>query len=140
MLISVTPAYRKRRGRVTRKASAPPPPPPPVALTLVSAVCDFENWPSLTLVFSRAINLAEVNPGVIVVDDGANFHFRYDASYSTAQLDPVTVQFLLTDLGQAVQEEGVHLTAASNNGIVAADDGTEWEGVANLELPFLTGE
>jgi hypothetical protein len=31
---------------------------------------------------------------------------------------------------------GVHMTATSANGIVAAGDGVAWAGVAELELPF----
>ena len=79
------------------------------------------------------MDLAEANPPAITVDDG-NLGIRWFADSATAT-SATTVELNLAYLTE-MSFTGIHMTATDANGIVAASDGAEWAGVAELELPF----
>ena len=100
--------------------------------TLVSAVCD--ESPSLTLVFDRPIDVSAIDVSLFRVDD-AVLGFTYVGHDAAIVVSPTTVQILLSGI-EEYAGPGVILTAAAGNGIVAADGGAAWAGVAGLALPF----
>jgi len=130
MLVLPPVPYRRRRGRV-KGASVPP---PGVALMLVYAYYD-ENVGVLRLQFDRAINIAGLNGAAITVRDGTWDQTTYNGISAVSVIDPKTIDLTLVPVGTwSVDEET--LTATAHSGIVAANDGGTWAGVANLALPF----
>jgi hypothetical protein len=128
MLIPITPAFRKRRGRVKPPAAGPPPAP----LTLVSAAY-FPGDPSIVLTFDRAIDIAALNPGAITVDDPAESGVLYEGGGGAALAGPTAVQMFLLEIGSASGAQ-ILLNASAANGIVAVDDGGTWPGVTGYVL------
>ncbi len=126
-----TPAPRRVHRRRKQGASSPP---APAALTLLEAAYD-EVAQTLRLTFDRAIDVAGLDGGQIVVDDGAITGTRYEA-VGPATLDgPAAVVIGLLELGPT-EDPGTLLSAGAGNGIVAIDDGGTWAGVTDLALPF----
>jgi hypothetical protein len=129
MLTNTPPPFQKRRKlpKASRKSAAP------VALTLVSAEYAKNDWVRLT--FNRPIDIAALDGTQIEVDDDAMSGNRYNGSLGGTLINATTVEIDLDRTGSATQS-GVHLIASATSGIVAADDASEWSGVADLALPF----
>jgi hypothetical protein len=104
----------------------------PVALTLVAAT--WEESPSVTLVFDRPVDVSGIDVTLVRVDI-ASLGFTYVGFQTPVVVTPTTVQILLTGVAEYAGP-GVILNAAAGNGVVAADDGGTWAGVADLALPF----
>ena len=125
---SITPApqrVRRKRKQASSTAIA--------ALTLVSAEYAKNDWVRLT--FNRPIDITALDGTQIEVDDDAMSGNRYNGSLGGTLINPTTVEIDLDRTGSAT-ESGVHLIASATSGIVAADDASEWSGVADLALPF----
>jgi hypothetical protein len=125
LIIPPLPARRPR-------ATAPPLTLPPAPPTLVAASCD--ESPTLTLVFDRPVDVSAIDVGLIRVDY-ALLGFTYVGFGEPTLLDPVTVRLFMTGVDDYTGP-GIVLSAAAGNGIVAADGGGPWAGVADVELPF----
>jgi hypothetical protein len=131
MLLPAPPLYprdRKPRPRANRPAT----PVVPVALTLVAAQYQDSTWVRLT--FDRPIDIAGLDALAVLVDDGQFGAVLFEGSGGTL-LTPATVEIPLTII-DASSAAGVLLSAGTNTGIVAVDDGGTWAGVSNVELPF----
>ena len=103
-------------------------------LTLVSAAYDNDSV-TLTLTFDRAIDIAGLVGGDVIVNDADITGNLYEATGPATLTSPTTVRIELNGVGEATGT-GVRLSAGSANGIVAEDDGGTWAGVADVELPF----
>jgi hypothetical protein len=103
-----------------------------VPLTLVAATFD-SGAPSVTLTFSRAVDVAGFVPSQVNVIDGPNAQL-FQATDITLD-DPVTATVSLTQVDSASGDD-VLLDATAANGIVAVVGGEPWAGVAGLVLPF----
>ena len=122
-----------RKAPVHRPRPQPAPAPaPPAAPTLVAASCD--EAPTLTLVFDRPVDVSGIDVEAIRVDY-ASLGFSYVGFGEPTVLDPVTVRLAMTGV-EEYTGPGIVLSAAAGNGIVAADGGLPWAGVAGVELPF----
>lgn len=121
--------YRPRPKSPSAADERPAPAAPP---TLVAASCD--ESPTLTLVFDRPVDVSAVDVELIRVDNGL-LGFTYVGYGAPTLPDPVTVRLALTGV-EEYAGPGVVLSAAADNGIVAADGGGAWAGVTGLELPF----
>jgi hypothetical protein len=119
------PVRRKRKGAADAS-------PAPGALTLVAAVYD-GSLQTVTLTFSRAVDVSAFEPSQVNVIDGPNAWLLQATEILMS--DDVTGTVSLTQVDTAEGEQ-VLLDATAANGIVAAGDGAAWDGVANLELPF----
>ena len=131
MLLFPIPRFRKRRGKTRRVPPAPPA--PPVELVLVSAI--YDAGAAVTLTFDRAIDIAELDGAVVVVEDGVHSQFRYAGTAGATLLSPETVQIELAGVEEFVGPD-IRLNVGITNGIVAVDDGGTWLGASDLELPF----
>lgn len=105
-------------------------------LTLAAATYAPSSFtPSVTLVFSRPINIAGLSIGAIHLDDG-EFAGQLFIGTGVATLDnPTTVTIPLAS-DESSESTEVLLTAWTGNGIVAADNAEPWNGVNELVLPF----
>jgi hypothetical protein len=119
---------RTRKARAKRKRT-----PPPAALVLVAAT--YEEVVSVSLTFDRPIDIAGLVGAQITVDDGAVAGILYAGTSVATLTDPQTVRIELVEVGVS-GDPGTRLTASAANGIVAVDDGGEWAGVSDVELPF----
>ena len=128
MLIVPPVKYRKSRREVV-----PPLPPGPPVLALVSAVFNADD-PSVYLVFSRAIDISGIDITQFNVLDGEFTQTRYDGQ----QVDSVDGASILIGLvdGGGYGSDAVQLFISPENGIVAADDQSPFEGADYLPLPF----
>jgi hypothetical protein len=122
------PPRRRRKGRDATRPMAP------AALTLTAASFDNDTV-TITLTFDRAIDIAELVGGDIIVNDADITGNLYEATGAATMLSPTTVQIELNGVGESTGT-GVRLSAGAANGIVAVDDGAAWGGVTDLELPF----
>ncbi|CAN5488679.1 hypothetical protein BH09PLA1_BH09PLA1_02290 [soil metagenome] len=130
--LTITPAPpRKRRRRKQAATSAPPVQP----FTLVAATYDPDFGPTLTLVFDRAINFDSFDGAQIIVDDNASLNLRFHAGGEFTVSPANTIAITLNEIDSA-SGSGVTLDASTDTGLVAADDGSPWAGVTDLELPF----
>lgn len=120
---------KPRHGRKRREAVAPAPP-----LSLVSASYDPDgiDGPSVTLVFSRAINIDDFGASVLHVVDHVTLNEVLEGTVSNLT-SPTT---LVVGLGSDGPSAGSGVTLSCGEGIKAADDGEPWPGVVDLELPF----
>ncbi len=125
---------RRQRRYKTKVAAQTPAPPPPGALMLTSAVYDQFAF-TVTLGFSRAIDLSGFDGAAILVDDDQIVGHSFLGTGGAELLDESTVKITLVDNGGSVGP-GTTLSATSANGIVAVGDGTAWAGVDHLALPF----
>src|SRR5688500_8002408 len=82
--------YPRRRGRRRTEAAATSPP-PPVALTLVSAVYAPGPPTALTLAFDRAIDIAGIDGGSIILADGEFWLEVFNANGPATLDNPTTV-------------------------------------------------
>ena len=130
MMLDVPPIYRKRRGRLKRKAPQTPPV-PPVRLELVAGAWDVG---PLTLTFDRAIDIANILPAAFFVHDGVN-GFHYEGLSVIDQPTPASVMLELSAVGEYEGTE-VLLTVSGNNGIVAVNDGGAFSGFNDVVLPY----
>jgi hypothetical protein len=122
---TVRPRLRRRRREADTTAQA---------LTLVSAIYE-DDVPDLILVFSRAIDIGAYDGNGVFVNDPTIRNIRWGGIDYWQLLDEVTMVIGLTDMGSP-SATGIWLTVASNNGIVAVDNGEMWSGCTDLELPF----
>jgi hypothetical protein len=130
MLLPLTSRYRRPRWR----PQGPQVKAPAVALTLVEASFD-EGGPSLRLAFDRAIDVAGLAGGAIVVEAGNVTGTAYEA-LGTATMDgPNAVVIGLLETGPSASSDTL-LNAGPGNGIVAVDDGGAWSGASELVLPW----
>lgn len=91
--------------------------------------------PTLTLAFNRAIDISGFGGDGVEVDDGTFSNQTYLALGDQTLINPMTVQvFLVAQFSYG--GAGIKMSAFDTNGIVAADDGTPWDGVMDLALPF----
>jgi hypothetical protein len=130
MLLPQTPTFRKHRGGFRLPPAGAPG--PAVALTLVAAT--WEESPSVTLVFDRPVDVSGLDVALVRVDIGP-LGSSYVGYQAPIVVSPTTVQILLSGVGD-YPGPGVVLNAPADTGIVAADDGGTWAGVADLSLPF----
>lgn len=133
-MLTIPPSkFRNRKRRPAKEG--PFAPPVPVALTLVAASYDPEDDWGLQLTFDRAIDIAGMDGGAILIEDPVVVNRQLSATAGAELVNPSTVRFMLDRLGGATGSV-VTLTATADNGIVAVDDGGAWAGVTDLELPF----
>src|SRR4051812_26572750 len=133
MLTPVVP-LRPRKNPPRRYARFGPPP-PVEALTLVAATYNHVVEPVVILTFDRAIDIAGMDGSLIVVDDADDLGLLFRGNGGWTLDSPTTVRVVLLADGDATGV-GTTLTAGAGNHIVAAGDGAEWAGVADLGLPF----
>src|SRR5687767_5650602 len=126
---TITPAPRRvhRKRRAAAKA-------PAAALTLLEAAFD-EVAQTLRLTFDRAIDVAGLAAGQLVVSDGSMTGTQYEGAGPGTLDGPAAVVIALLELGPT-EDPGTLLTAGPANGIVAIDDGGTWAGATDLPLPF----
>ena len=122
--------YRKHPRPIRRAPRVAPPPAAP--LVLVSA--RYEEAAAVDLTFDRAIDVAGIDPAALLVWDGG-YGFEYQGTDAAELLSPTTVRVILIGIAEWTGE-GVTMSVAADNGIVAADDGGAWAGVTDLALPF----
>jgi hypothetical protein len=129
--VSFIPAKRRigRRRKAATAAGAPA-----AMLSLVAASFDNDTV-TVTLAFDRAIDIAELVGGDIIVNDADITGNLYEATGPATLTSPNTVRIELSGVGEATGT-GVRLSAGSANGIVAVDDGATWGGATNQALPF----
>jgi hypothetical protein len=131
-MLTIGPTEFRRHRRIKPRAETQAP--PPAALTLVAAAYDNDSV-TLTLTFDRAIDIAGIVGGDVIVNDADITGNLYEATGPATLTSPTTVRIELNGVGEATGT-GVRLSAGSANGIVAEDDGGTWAGVADVELPF----
>jgi hypothetical protein len=126
MIIIPTRAFiRRRRIRAPRAVATAP--------TLVSAFYSEGEW--VELGFDVAIDIAGLQPGEIVVDDGLLSGASYAGTSGATLTNAQTVRIPLAPTG--VSEQAVtRLTAGAGNGIVPSGGGAMWAGASGLELPW----
>jgi hypothetical protein len=115
---------RKNRGR---------PRPGPRAITLVAAAYDFALH-RIDLTFDRAVDIAEMTVTPIVIDDSDSGN-RYRGSGTPTLTAPATVRVETTLVGP-VSVPNTFLTAGPDTRLVAANDGGQWAGVTDEQVPF----
>jgi hypothetical protein len=130
MLTDLPPLRPRRGARKTRRVASSSP--APVALELVGATYD-QSLQTVTLTFSRAVDVSGFAPEQVNVIDGPNAQL-FQATGITLD-GPTTAAVFLSQIDSA-SGDGVILDATPANGIVAADNAEAWAGAANLELPF----
>lgn len=106
---------------------------PAAAFALVSA--EYVEGTSITLSFSRAINIVALDGSQILVDDGEGTGLVWMADGEVEVIDPETLSIGLSEYTSSIAS-GVYLDASATNGIVAADGSGAWPGVTGLALPF----
>jgi len=132
MLIIPPTKFRKHGGRTKPQRATQTPP----TRELILEAAAFDNdTVTVTLTFDRAIDIAGIVGGDIIVNDADITANLYEATGPVTMLSPTTVRIELTGVGEATGT-GVRLSAGAANGIVAVDDGGTWAGTTNTELPF----
>ena len=127
--ISVIPSKRRVR-RKRRNVGGPTSVAP---LVLVSASFDAGDF-TLTLAFDRAIDVAGIDPSQLTVLDEPATGNALAGSAVASQPTPASVVLDMVVTGAA--EGPTVLNATAETGIVAANDGAAWAGVAGLALPY----
>jgi len=107
---------------------------PPVALTLVSATYDTDDF-SVVLTFDRAVDASALVASAITLDDGVYAAGSFVGSGPATVINPTTIKVFLEEIGGPSVPD-VELSATAATGIVAVDDGGTWPGVTGLVLPF----
>jgi hypothetical protein len=131
--MNLEPLFNTAPRRVHRKRKdASPSAPPPPALVLTSASFD-DFVETLTLVFDRAVSIADYDGAQISVNAGVDTGWLYSGGAASLS-DAVTVLIVLQQDDSAAG--GVTLTASGLSGIVAVDDGGVWAGATELEQPY----
>ncbi len=105
---------------------------PVAALNLVAA--EFGLEPLVDLAFDRAIDIGAIDLAAFLVHDGATA-MVYQGTAEAFLVNATTVRVPLSEL-EPWTGSGTHLIVSANNGIVAVDDGAQWAGVTDVELPF----
>ena len=135
MLLRQLPLIYRRRAGVTKPRKTPPAPPtPPVALVLVSASFDTDDF-SVVLAFDRAVDASALDAAQITLDDGVYAAGSFVGSGPATVINPTTIKVFLEEIGGPTVPD-VELSATAATGIVATDDGGTWAGVTALVLPF----
>jgi hypothetical protein len=129
ILVPRIPFIRRRR-----RASIATTTPPVVELILEAAAFD-NDAVTVTLTFDRAIDIAGIVGGDIIVNDADITANLYEATGPATMLSPTTVRIELIGVSESTGT-GVRLSAGAANGIVAVDDGGTWGGADALALPF----
>jgi hypothetical protein len=118
-------------------ADSPGPYPPPGPLVLVAAELGADPFGEylVTLTFDRAIDVAALDPSQVTLDDAAGAGWVYAGAAIDSRPDPRTLvlNMAATDVPATAENR---LNATADTGIVAADDGAAWAGVAGVGLPF----
>jgi hypothetical protein len=119
-----------------RKTTPPPvePAPPPVALALVAASYDSDDF-SVELTFDRAVDASGLAAAAVTLQDGEFAAASFVGAWPAAVISPTTIKVFLAEIGGPTVND-VELTATAASGIVATDDGGTWAGVTGLVLPF----
>jgi hypothetical protein len=118
------PPFRRRKPR----------PAPPVLVAAELVFDPVTGDPCARLAFDRAIDVSRIAPAQVTVDDAAGAGWSYAGSGVASRPDAKTVVIALVQTGGAEGPTVLHATAAT--GIVAAEDGGAWAGVASVELPY----
>lgn len=119
---------KKRRHHKPKRVM--PSAPSPVGPVLVAA--DYVVGQML-LTFDQAVDVSAFDGSQIIVVDGpAGFEY---VGNSASAADPESIVVNL-DLAGPATGTMVLLTATGLTGIVSANDGASWAGVADVELPF----
>jgi hypothetical protein len=116
--------FRFRRPRRQQPQGAAP-------LELLSGV--YVSAASVRLTFDRAINIAAISTGAIIVNDNDDVGEKFEGQGAATLLAPETVEIGLVPAG-GPSGTGITLTASAANGIVAVDDGGTWVGVTDFAL------
>jgi hypothetical protein len=95
----------------------------------------FDDTGFVILGFDQAIDIAALVGSAIVVNAPIVTEWEYVATGTPVLEDPATVRIGLVELAPA-SGDVVLLTAASDNGIVAAIGAAPWAGVSGVALPF----
>jgi len=122
------------RRRVAEGEQVPAGPLPPAQLVLVSAYYDDMDI-RLQLGFDRKIDMSAFDGSGIFVRDGTFHGMMYVATGAWEVLSDTTIKVSLDPVEEFVGED-VELTAGSDSGIVAVDDGGTWLGVSGVVLPL----
>ncbi len=127
-MLSKAPPKRKGRGRAIEPSAILNAP-----LMLVSATYD-SDYSSVTLTFNAEINTDGMALEEFGVLDGVFAEEQFVGSTNTGlTANSVTIEMTPVEV---VSGGGVRLTVGAGNGIRAASDGSPWEGVSDLALPF----
>ena len=118
-------SFIRRRRRPKRETAA---------LVLVAAAYD-DVALTLTLTFDRAIDIAGLAAGAVVVHDGNILGYVFAGQGPGLLVDPATVRIALAE-GEPWSSNETVFSATAGTGIVAVDDAGEWAGVTDVELPF----
>lgn len=130
------PTFIPRKQRLQRKRHASASSAAPVAFALASASYDHAaSPPTLTLGFNRAIDVSGFGGDSVAVADGVFNNLSYLALGDVTLINPMTMRVVLAEQF-SFSGAGVRLSAFDSNGIVAVDDGSPWDGVSDLALPF----
>ena len=130
MLTPSVPRFQKRYMAPKGRAAEAP----PVALTLVSATYDTDDF-SVVLTFDRAVDASALVASAITLDDGVYAAGSFVGSGPATVVNPTTIKVFLEEIGGPSVPD-VELSATAATGIVAVDDGGTWPGVTGLVLPF----
>jgi hypothetical protein len=128
MLLPAPPLFPKKR---KPKAKASRQAPVAAGPVLVSAAF---GGSVLTMTFDRAIDVAGLTPGQVVIDDGPN-GVEWAGTAEFEQLTPQSVSVTMIE-NTEFAGAGVTLTATGGAGIMAQDGESAWAGVTGVELPF----
>jgi hypothetical protein len=129
----IVPEIPPRRHRKTTPPSVEPAP-PPVALALVAASYDSDDF-SVLLTFDRAVDASGLAAAAVTLQDGEFAAASFVGAWPAAVISPTTIKVFLAEIGGPTVND-VELTATAASGIVATDDGGTWAGVTGLVLPF----
>ena len=132
MLLRPIPLIYRKRSRPIRRAPRVVPPVAP--LMLVAATYDADG-PKATLTFDRAVNVSAFEGSAINVNDPVSAAATFEGSGGAVLVSPAVIDVMLTPI-DLPSGTVVTMSATALTGIVAADDGGTWAGVADLELPF----
>lgn len=127
--IFMPPVIRRRRNR---SPGIPAPVVPGPTLT----AAEYEPGYNILLTFDRAVNIDDIVPARIIVDDAQYEHSRYVGTSASLESGGTVVMVDLVAEGPELPPGDATLTAPNNTGIVAVDTGGEWSGVSALVLPF----
>jgi hypothetical protein len=127
IIVPLIPFRRRRKAGGAAQA-------PPVALTLVSASYDTDEF-SVTLAFDRAVDATGLDASAITLQDGEFAVGSFVGSGPATVVNPTTIKVFLEEIGGPTVND-VELSATALTGIVAVDDGGTWGGVTGLVLPF----
>src|SRR5215207_7359652 len=131
--MSATPTFILARRRTRRKRTQVATPAAAAAPVLVAAEY-IDAFPGVVVTFDRAVDALGLDPASITVNDASN-EWQLSGAGPVVVLSPTSARLMLVVTAASIGPDTT-LTATAANGIVAADDGAAWAGVAELVLPF----